>query len=144
VPDPRFAFCTALKLASDGSSHQIYVMGGLEGGPLGHATGGPTVGSIWVLSIPSFEWVRLPATSKTPAADPKGRISPKCQAIGEHYIFYYGGKSTSHYSGNATCDKKANAAFLFDVNTLTWTNEFTPNEGTYQIPSQVVDLIGGP
>jgi len=120
-------------------------MGGVEAGILGLTIGGPTVGSIWVLSIPSFEWVRLPATSKTPATDPKARISPKCQAIGEHYIFYYGGQSTPRYSSNSTiaCDKKANAAFLFDVNTLTWTNEFTPNEGTYQIPSQVVDLIGG-
>ena len=143
MPDPRFAFCTALKSASDGSSHQIYVMGGLEAGPLGHATGGSTVGSIWVLSIPSFEWVRLPDTSKTPGMDPKARVSPKCQAIGEHYIFYYGGQSTRSYSSTITCDKKANAAFLFDVNILTWTNEFTPNEGTYEIPSQVVDLIGG-
>jgi hypothetical protein len=47
------------------------------------------------------------------------------------------------YSGPVTCDKKANAAFLFDVNTLTWTDEFTPNEGTYEIPSQVIELIGG-
>ena len=118
-------------------------MGGVEAGIFGLTIGGQTVGSIWVLSIPSFEWVRLPATSKTPAADPKARISPKCQPIGEHYIFYYGGKSTSYYSGNATCDRKANAAFLFDVNTLTWTTEFTPNEGTYQIPLQLIDLIGG-
>ena len=117
-------------------------MGGVEAGKLGRAAGGPTVGSIWVLSIPSFEWARMPSTSKTPATDPKGRISPKCQAIGEHYIFYYGGQSAS-YSSSIACDMKANAAFLFDVNTLTWTNEFTPNEGTYEIPSQVIDLIGG-
>jgi len=118
-------------------------MGGLEAGKLGHATGGPTVRTIWVLSIPSFEWAQLPYTSKTTAADPGGRISPKCQAIGEHYIFYYGGKNAPSYSSTITCDKKANAVFLFDINTLTWTNEFTPNEGTYEIPSQVIELIGG-
>jgi len=143
MPDPRFAFCTALKSASDGSSHQIYVMGGLEPGKLWQAAGGPTVRTIWVLSIPSFEWAQLPDTSKTPVADPKGRISPKCQAIGEHYIFYYGGQSTPRYSSTIACDNNANAAFLFDVNTLTWTDEFKPNEGTYEIPLQVVGLIGG-
>ena len=118
-------------------------MGGLEASTLVDATGGLTTRSIWVLSIPSFEWAQLPYTSKTEAADPGGRISPKCQAIGEHYIFYYGGRNSSSYFSTVTCDKKANAAFLFDVNTLRWTDEFTPNDGTYQIPSKVLAVIGG-
>ena len=143
MPDPRFAFCTALKSASDGSSHQIYIMGGLEARTPTDARGGPTAGTIWVLTIPSFQWAQLSATSKTNAADPRARISPKCQAIGEHYIFYYGGRKALSYSGTVTCDNKANAAFLFDVNTLTWTNEFIPNEGRYEIPSKVIELIGG-
>ena len=143
VPPPRFAFCTAVKSASDGSSHQIYIMGGLEASTLINAKEGPTAKTIWVLSIPSFQWTQLPYTSKTTAADPSGRISPKCQAIGEHYIFYYGGRNTSSYSGAVTCDKKANTAFLFDINALTWTDTFTPNEGKYEIPSQVIELIGG-
>lgn len=33
--------------------------------------------------------------------------------------------------------------FLFDVNTLVWTDRFTLNEGTYEIPSSAIDLIGG-
>jgi len=75
--------------------------------------------------------------------EPKGRISRKCQAIGEHYIFYYGGRNTLTYSYNGTCDKKVNATFLFDVNTSTWTDEFTPNEGTCEVPPQIIALIGG-
>jgi len=98
--------------------------------------------TIWVLSIPSFQWAQLTANSKNEAADPGARLAPKCQAIGEHYIFYYGGTKPWNSSLSA-CDKKANAAFLFDVNTLTWTDEFTPNEGTYEVPPQVINLIGG-
>ncbi|PWW78248.1 hypothetical protein C7212DRAFT_345077 [Tuber magnatum] len=143
VPTPRFAFCTAIKSASDGSSHQIYIMGGLEAGTSVNVKGGPTTTSVWVLSIPSFEWAQLPFKSKSTAADPKGRISPRCQAIGEHYIFYYGGRNVPSYFTIPTCDKKANAAFLFDVNTLTWTDEFTPNEGRYEISPTVIGLIGG-
>ncbi|RPA93037.1 hypothetical protein L873DRAFT_1847396 [Choiromyces venosus 120613-1] len=143
VPTPRFAFCTAIKSASDGSSHQIYILGGLEASSSVNVKGGPTTTSIWVLSIPSFEWTQLAFKSKSTTADPKGRISPKCQAIGEHYIFYYGGRNVPSYFTIPTCDKKANAAFLFDINTLTWTDQFTPNEGTYEIPQGVIDLIGG-
>ncbi|KAG0129329.1 hypothetical protein HOY82DRAFT_564430 [Tuber indicum] len=143
VPTPRFAFCTALKSASDGSSHQIYIMGGLEASTSVNARGGPTTTSVWVLSIPSFEWVQLPFKSKSTAADPKGRISPKCQAIGEHYIFYYGGRNVPSFYTVPTCDKKANAGFLFDVNTLTWTDEYTPNEGTYEISPSITGVIGG-
>jgi len=117
-------------------------MGGLEASPTGDRDG-VTTGTIWVLTIPSFEWTQLPYTSKTPAADPSGRMSPKCQAIGEHYIFYYGGIKTPSSFGNITCDKKGDVAFLFDVNTLTWIDQFTPNEGRYEIPSQVIELIGG-
>ena len=118
-------------------------MGGLEASTPVDANGGPTAQSIWVLSIPSFEWAQLQVASKTTAADPRGRIAPNCQAIGEHYIFYYGGRNTLTYYGSVTCDKKANAAFLFDINTLTWTDKFTPNEGTYEIPPQIIELIGG-
>ncbi|KAG0636420.1 hypothetical protein HOY80DRAFT_1088808 [Tuber brumale] len=143
VPTPRFAFCTALKSASDGSSHQIYIMGGLEASSPVRTSGGPTVDSVWVLSIPSFEWARLEVTSMTASMDPRARISPKCQAIGKHYIFLYGGSNTLSSTGTVTCDKKANAAFLFDVNTLTWTDKFEPNEGTYEIPQKVIELIGG-
>jgi len=99
-------------------------------------------GTIWVLSVPSFQWAQLSANSKNLAADPGTRFSPNCQTIGEHYIFYYGGNKFSNLR-DFVCDKRANAAFLFDVNTLTWTDEFTLNEGTYEVPPQVINLIGG-
>ena len=146
MPAPRFAFSTALKSSSDNSSHQIYIMGGIEdGSPVTSVNSGEglVVETIWVLSIPSFQWTQLPVRSKTTAANPGPRVSSKCQAIGEHYIFCYGGRRALSYSAPGTCDQKANAAFLFDINTLTWTDEFTPNEGTYKIPAEVIKNIGG-
>jgi len=83
-------------------------------------------------------------TSKTTPAEPGPRVSPKCQAIGEHYIFCYGGRNTLSYDFVTDyCDQKENAAFLFDLNTSAWTDEFTPNKGTYEIPSTITKLIGG-
>jgi len=118
-------------------------MGGLESGTPAGPVGARTTGAIWVLSIPSFEWVQLLSKPKNTAADPKGRISPKCQAIGEHYIFYYGGRRAEASSTSITCDHNANAAFLFDINTSTWIDEFTPNEGKYEIHPEVIKHIGG-
>jgi len=116
-------------------------MGGLETRAPGDPRGGATAGTIWALSIPSFDWALLPVAPNTTALNPGARISPKCRAIGEHYIFYYCGNALG-YANSITYDKKANAAFLFDVNTLTWIDEFTPNEGTCKIPSKVIELIG--
>ena len=115
-------------------------MEGLEASTSIDATGDPTAQSIWVLSIPSFEQAQLQVAAKTTPPDPRGGISPKCQPTGEHYIFYYGGSNALSYSGTITYDKKANAAFLFDINTLTWTNDFIPNEEAYEIPPTNIGL----
>ena len=117
---------------------------GLEA-PLSGPTvkGGPTTTSLWVLTVPTFEWIQLPFKAVSTTADPKGRITPSCTTIGEHYIFYYGGRCQDSYFGLKTCDKKANAAFLFDLNTLTWTDQFVPNQGRYEIPKNVYEIIGG-
>ncbi|KAG0138333.1 hypothetical protein HOY82DRAFT_476357 [Tuber indicum] len=136
VPAPRFSFCTALKSASDGSSHQIYITGGVEP----HATDSlaRTRYSVWVFSIPSFQWAELNVTQTAMAGVPTANISPKCLAIGKHYIFYYGGELD-----HDECDKKTNPAYLLDVNALKWTDDFAPDEGKYEIPPQVIELIGG-
>ncbi|KAG0643309.1 hypothetical protein HOY80DRAFT_1094218 [Tuber brumale] len=137
VPGPRSSFCTAVKSASDGSSYQIYIMGGYEGLTPESDKEGLTLKSVWVLSIPLFEWAKLSVSSIAIAGEPKRWISPKCLAIGEHYIFYYGGRRAQETYDNV------NAAFLFDVNNSSWTDVFTPNEGMYEIPPKVIGLIGG-
>ena len=143
VPTSRHAFCTVVKSAPDGSSYQIYMFGGLEVDPSHSEIWiGPAATSVWVLTIPTFEWIQLSIRSKSAATDPQGRKHPSCAAIGEHYLLAHGGIGTDGF-GSLRCDKKANAAFLFDLNTLTWTNEFVPNEGTYEVPSDVISSIGG-
>ena len=117
---------------------------GLEANPSrSDIKNGPTVTSVWVLTIPTFEWIQLSIRTKSTTADPKGRITPSCATIGEHFVLSYGGRGTDNYGGNVGCDKKANAAFLFDLNTQTWTDQFTPNEGTYKVPDEVISSIGG-
>jgi hypothetical protein len=120
------------------------MFGGVEAPATGGTVkGGPTTSSIWVLTIPTFEWVQLPVKSVSSAADPKARIAPECMSLGEHYVFYYGGRNAATFYGGLSCDRKANAAFLFDLNNLTWTDQYEPRQGSYEIPKPVYDLIGG-
>ena len=137
VPPPRFAFCTALKSAPDGSSHQIYMFSGLEATPGIAYNKAPTAKSseVWVLTIPTFEWIKLDWSGST-TGDPVGRIAPSCVTIGEHYALSYGGRKSE-------CDDKGNAALLYDLNTLTWTDQFEPNRGTYKVPQKVYEMVGG-
>ena len=106
--------------------------------------GGATVNSteVWVLTIPTFEWIQLDWSGST-TGDPKGRITPSCVTIGEHYVLSYGGRKTSGYYGTVDCDDEGNAALLYDLNTLTWTDQFEPNQGTYKVPQKVYQIVGG-
>ncbi|KAG0138332.1 hypothetical protein HOY82DRAFT_595934 [Tuber indicum] len=121
IPGPRFTFCTALKSAADGSGRRIYVMGGLAGGSLGDSRG--------VQPLIKSGLFRFPALS-----GPSCLLSQKPQLHIRERGFHQGVRLT----GN-----KANAAFLFDLNTLTWTDKFEPNDGTYEIPRKFIELIGG-
>ena len=97
---------------------------------------------VWVLTIPTFEWIKLDWSGST-TGDPMGRIIPSCVTIGEHYVLSYGGRKSSGFTGTVECDDKGNAALLYDLNTLTWTDQFEPNQGTYKVPQKVYEMVGG-
>ncbi|RPB09251.1 hypothetical protein P167DRAFT_577365 [Morchella conica CCBAS932] len=140
-PPPRTEFCTVAVSAADNSSHQILMLGGVEANATGDGTG-DTVTTIWALTLPSFDWVLLPSAVLDEAADPGGRISPKCEVIGERYVFQFGGRKAISYDF-PTCDVNASAAFLWDINTGTWTDTFLVDNGAYEVSSEVRAVIGG-
>ena len=145
APPARYAFCAVVKSAPDASSHQIYMFSGIEANLSSSGSGvvsGPTAQSIWVLTIPTFDWIPLDSSGDD-AKGPGGRIAPACSTIGEHFVLSYGGRKTQGLPFDVECDDKANAAYLFDLNTLSWTDQFEPNQGTYEVPKKVYDVIGG-
>ncbi|KAL2793419.1 hypothetical protein BJX66DRAFT_338881 [Aspergillus keveii] len=55
IPPPLTQFCSVYASAPDGSSHNIYIYGGYSGGtPDAEASD-----NVYVLSLPSFEWILL-------------------------------------------------------------------------------------
>jgi hypothetical protein len=55
IPPPLTQFCSVYATAPDGSSHNIYIYGGYSGGT---ALAEPS-DNVYVLSLPSFEWILL-------------------------------------------------------------------------------------
>lgn len=72
----------------------------------------------WVLSILSFDWIQLEPRFLFPNFELGGQTSPKCEIIGDRYVFHYGGRRTETFWNTQTCSINANAAFLLDLNTL--------------------------
>lgn len=66
VPSGRTDGCSVMAKAEDGSSWNIYMYGGLE------RDSGKALNDVWVLSIPSFTWIKLAtnmASRKFPPPD---------------------------------------------------------------------------
>ncbi|KIX97372.1 uncharacterized protein Z520_06824 [Fonsecaea multimorphosa CBS 102226] len=147
-PAPRASFCAVAMSAADGSSHNIYVYGGLQ------ASSDDALGDIWILTLPAFHWIPV-STSSVP------RSAPACAVVADRYLVTYGGMyQTIEWPIPARydwpCDQAQSGLRLFDLTHLNWTSTYeappqqssvTPKSPTtsnlYAIPSQVYSIIGG-
>ena len=140
VPDPRNEMCHTVAAAPDGSSAQIVIYGGEEG------SGGdllPT-DSVWALTLPSFDWVQLSGNASDSSRLPGKRVDPACAGIGRgsRYMLSWGGRHHIGEDNRFVCDSNGNVAFLLDVSRGMWVDAFDPVL-EYQVPQEVVDVIGG-
>ncbi|KAI5812142.1 hypothetical protein BZA77DRAFT_347270 [Pyronema omphalodes] len=132
IPEARAWFCATVVSAPDNSSHQIFIYGG--GTNESHAASEETV---WVLSIPSFDWVKLLGNAvDSSVLLPRGRREPTCVRVGKKYMMSWGG------SPGQGCDDQAHNVFLLDMTRGSWVNKFNPDDD-YEVPQSVVDVIGG-
>ncbi|KAI5817929.1 hypothetical protein BZA77DRAFT_28968 [Pyronema omphalodes] len=133
LPPPRSWFCTAVVSAPDNSSHQIFMYGG---GTDDNAMA--STDTVWVLSIPSFDWIQLPGGSQNTSIKlPRERREPTCLRVGKKYMMSWGGAPKSG------CEEDgAHNVFLLDMTSGSWVNEFNPDDD-YEVPQKVVDVIGG-
>lgn len=145
LPKSRENSCAVVASAKDGSSHNIYIFGGVEyqsDGNFNHETG--TYGDVWVLSIPSFEWFKVysPPTRGSPnSAAPTNRKGHTCELVGDRVMMVYGGYSESNEAQAATCDQTG--VFAFDLTKLEWMEKYEPDLGQYKVPKQIYSVIGG-
>ena len=136
-PEPRMSFCATAASAPDNSSHNIYMYGGES-----TLSTPDAFSDMWILSIPTFRWMRVNITSEA-------RKSVTCTAVGQRYIMTYGGiKGGWGEEGDKdVCDDENFGLRLFDMSNLAWTSQYDgpPAAGktAYTVPKVVYNAIGG-
>ncbi|KAE8155133.1 hypothetical protein BDV25DRAFT_135177 [Aspergillus avenaceus] len=137
IPRWRMSGCTVVAAAPDLSSHSIYMFGGI--GP----TMGVSDGNVYVLSVPSFRWIRV-------FDDNTVRSKHKCQLARKHTMIVIGGivpvDNDEYVPRLQNCDGAmfANGVGIFDLRTLSWmTNYNASDDGDYYIHSKISKVIGG-
>ena len=139
IPPWRYMGCSVTVNAPDQSSHSIYVFGGW-----GNSFGGSD-GNVYVLSIPSFRWIRV-------NEDSNRRSRHRCNLLGNHTMLVVGGVQPNDQqvmppdaSGCDTSPTFAQGLGIFSLNNHTWATNYDPSEGAtpYEIHPSISNVIGG-
>lgn len=151
TPKIRVNPCAVAASAEDGSSTQVYLYGGQNLIPFGEQI---QYDDMWILTIPSFTWIRV---------DMKGQSNPPARAGHTCNIWNSQMVVTGGYVGqDLSCDSPG--VYVFDTSELTWKTKYTALAGGndlnqhpvqedspiglsgsygYKVPKAVQSVIGG-
>jgi hypothetical protein len=125
--------CTVLASAQDGSSHNIYWYGGFDGI---HESGNFS-DDVWILSIPSFMWMKVSSGVSSHA-----RAGHRCTKPYPDQMFVIGGY-TSLTGPIPTC-VEGNIIQIFNLSSAEWITSYDPKKwSNYTVPSMIFAMIGG-
>lgn len=130
IPPQLTQFCSVLASASDGSSHNIYIYGGYDGLEF---DSNPS-DDVYVLSLPSFKWVKAYNGTST-----HSRSGHRCIKVYPDQMLVLGGQHV-----DTTKCLEGGIAISFNLNKLEFQDRYDPavwNE--YQVPRVVTSEIGG-
>ncbi|KAF2673414.1 hypothetical protein BT63DRAFT_368620, partial [Microthyrium microscopicum] len=136
IPDMRRRFCAGATWANDHSSYNIYLYGGL-----GIPPNGAGFDDVYILSLPSFTWVKWWSNSPS-----NPRHSMSCNVINRTQMIVIGGQLPD--ADPTSCDlpniwgtrnlnlgKNGPGDSVWDL--------YYPNLTEYHVPSEVIAKIGG-
>ncbi|KAJ5975630.1 hypothetical protein N7481_009337 [Penicillium waksmanii] len=126
IPAPRTDFCLVTVSAPDNSSHSIYLYGGKGEEAVYDQT--------YVLSIPSFIWIKL-----MEGASP--RYAHSCHVVGKSQMLTVGGARYENITHG--CDWEYRSVAILNLKNSQWGNVFDYNAGEYELPAKIVHVIGG-
>lgn len=129
-PGQLTSFCSVVAPARDASSFNIYIYGGYDG--LNYTS--LPFDDVWILSIPSFTWVKAYSGVRS-----HGRRGHRCERIYPDQMLVIGGVNPN--SQQCLADGPIQ---IFNLNTLKFQNLYNPREwAEYAVPDVVTALIGG-
>lgn len=123
-------FCSVVASAADGSSHNVYIYGGFDGL---NSTDFPS-DDVYVLSMPSFTWIKVYSGTST-----HGRKGHRCIKAYPDQMLVLGGELV----GPENC-LDGGIIQVFNLNTLRFQDVYNPALwNDYEIPDLVTARIGG-
>ncbi|KAH7313854.1 hypothetical protein B0I35DRAFT_480501 [Stachybotrys elegans] len=141
TPEIRRRFCGGATWAQDRSSYNTYIYGGAGFPP--HTTG---YDDIYILSIPSFQWIRGPYPVGSNVTGPYPKSMMSCNVVHRAQMLVIGGT----YSNDTTFSCDADAVWGEHNMDLGEQNEdkamwalYKPNLTSYVVPTDIVRAVGG-
>ena len=137
APPGRIQFCSAVVPAQDNSSYSIVIYGGNS------VLTGQMFGDTWVLSLPSFQWIKVEDTGEK-------RFTQTCHIVKKSKLLVIGGRdmvqdevyTNSSGATDWTCLKDGFLSVL-DLNTFKWVNSLVANDENYLVHNEITAVIGG-
>ena len=126
TPGIRVNPCAVVAAASDGSSYNVHLYGGQNLIPYGEQK---QYDDIWILTIPSFTWIKIDTAGQS---NPPARAGHSCD-VWDGQMIVVGG----YVGRDFTCDSPG--VYVFDLSRLQWQTQFTALTGgnpQAQQPSQ--------
>ena len=119
--------------AADGSSHNIYWYGGFDG----LHQSGDYYDDVWILSVPSFMWVKFSSGNTTHA-----RAGHRCAKPYPDQMLVVGGQAS--LSGPTPTCLDGSIVQIFNLSSGDWLQSYNPEVwSNYTVPDVVVKMIGG-
>ncbi|KAL9111128.1 MAG: hypothetical protein Q9227_004391 [Pyrenula ochraceoflavens] len=129
-PPQLTEFCSVVAVANDSSSFNIYIYGGYDGL---NSEDTPS-DDVWVLSLPSFTWIKVYS-----GRGAHGRSSHKCKSVYPDQMFVIGGV----HEDVAQC-LSSGLIEVFNLNKLAFQDSYDPTiYSQYQVPPAISKVIGG-
>jgi hypothetical protein len=130
IPPQLTEFCSVLASAEDGSSHNIYIYGGYDGLKY---NSNPS-DDVYILSLPSFKWVKAYKGTNT-----HSRSGHQCIKVYPDQMLAVGGQHV-----DSTHCLEGGVIVNFNLNTLKFEDEYDPKTwSAYMVPEVVTAQIGG-
>ncbi|KAK8118505.1 uncharacterized protein PG998_003131 [Apiospora kogelbergensis] len=127
--------CAVVAVASDYSSYNIYYYGGFDG----LREDSDFNDDVWILSLPSFMWMKI-ASGKTEHA----RAAHKCVTPYPDQMMVIGGYPSLKGGNTLPCLKDNQIIQLFNLTEGKWMNSYDPASfHDYGVPEMIHLMIGG-
>ncbi|KAF2259058.1 hypothetical protein CC78DRAFT_548631 [Lojkania enalia] len=138
VPEDRRRFCAGATWADDRSSYNIYLYGGAS---IGEGVG---FGDVYVLSLPSFKWIKFWPRPEDNEGSTLPHHSLTCDVIGNSQMIIMGGTFPNTTDCDVPVIQGQHGLDLGKQNGdgAKWAS-YDPSLTTYKVPQEIAQTVGG-